>query len=432
MRPIIIIGAGAAGIIAAWKAASSGAPVVLCERNSKLGIKLLISGGGKCNITHAGPMEDVRNAFLHHEARFLRPSFFRFGNDAIVNMIEAEGVRTYTRPDGRIFPVSGRAGEVVDALAGLLKRTHVDVRLNTRVESISRSGNCVNGVKINTHEIPSSHIVLATGGASYPKTGTTGDGFVWARALGHTVVPIRPALAPISVRPHLPPHWRGVAVRGGSLAAYSNGKKICSWDGDILFTHEGVSGPAALEVSRPAAAALVHHPVSLQFDFLPSKEFAAVDAELNDTIQTQRGKMVGTLLEAWLPNRLIPALLQFINVDPAKRGHVLTREERRAVVRLLKSWEIGAVGSINIERGEVTAGGIGLNEIDPHSMRSRKMRGLYVCGEVLDIAGPVGGYNLQTAFSTGFVAGESAAKDWLADLPSDFSELNLRGTYAER
>ncbi|MDL1891533.1 NAD(P)/FAD-dependent oxidoreductase [Sphingobacteriales bacterium CHB3] len=413
-HPIIVIGGGAAGIIAAWKAASHGARVLLLERNNKLGIKLLISGGGKCNITHAGPMEEVRAAFVPHEARFLKPSFYKFSNDDIVRMMEDAGVTTYIRPNGRVFPVSGNADDVVNALAGYLKKAGVEVRVKARASEVLRREDSVRGLRIGNETMDSEHIIIATGGSSYPKTGTTGDGFEWARALGHTIVPVRPALAPIGVEPKLLSDWRGVALRGGCLMVFADGRKLTEWRDDILFSHEGITGPAALEVSRVAAEAMQSHDVELRFDFFPQKNFNQVDDELNRLVLSKRDRMISSLLESWLPNRLVPAVLQSVGVDAAKRGHVLTREERRKIVQLLKDWKLGNVSAINIERGEVTAGGVALDEVDPKSMRSRKVKGLYLCGEVLDIAGPVGGYNLQAAFSTGFVAGETAATDWLA------------------
>jgi predicted Rossmann fold flavoprotein len=414
-HPIIVIGGGAAGILAAWKAASLGAPVLLLERNRKLGIKLLISGGGKCNITHAGPMEQVRAAFVQREARFLKSALYRFSNDDIVKMIEGRGVKTYTRSNGRVFPVSGDADDVLNALTALLRGVNVDIRLNSRVRAIAASSGTICGVSLhNTNkEILSGHIVLATGGASYPKTGTTGDGFVWAERLGHTIVPIRPVLAPICVTPPLPHTWQGIALRSGSLMVFADGKKLTSWEDDILFSHEGITGPAALEVSRIAAGAIRTHHVELRFDFFPGKDFQILDDELGQLVKVHRNRMIATVLESLLPNRIVPAMLSPTGVDPAKRGHGLTKEERRKIVALLKEWRLGNVSNINIERGEVTAGGVSLNEVDPKTMRSRKVSGLYVCGEVLDVAGPVGGYNLQAAFSTGYVAGESAANDWL-------------------
>jgi len=414
MHQVIIIGAGGAGLIAAWRCALAGAPVTILERNPKPGIKLLISGGGKCNITHAGPMEEIRKAFLPREARFLKPSFYRFTNENMLALLESRGVKTYTRPNGRVFPVSGRAGDVVQVLVDTVKEAGGTITLGVRVDSIERDSEGISGVVAGGTFIPSRNVILATGGVSYPKTGTTGDGIAWARALGHTIQPLRPALAPIGITPPLPKEWRGIALRDGCLSVVAGGKKIAHWSDDILISHEGISGPAALEVSRAAAEARESDQTFLEFDFYPLREFTTLDKTLNEHIQRERGKMIGTVLEAWVPNRLAEPLLRSAGVDPATRGHVVTAADRKKVVHLLKSWTIGRVADIKIERGEVTAGGVSLDEVDPQSMRSRRVKGLYLCGELLDLAGPVGGYNLQAAFSTGFVAGESAAQDLLS------------------
>jgi predicted Rossmann fold flavoprotein len=414
-NPILIVGGGGAGLVAAWRASSLGAPVVLFERNRKPGIKLLISGGGKCNITHAGPMEELLREFLPKEARFLRPALYRWTNDDMIRLFEEAGVRTTTRENGRVFPLEGTAKNVVTVLEALLERNAVTVRLGSCVTSIEAQDARITAMTVNGQLVPSSHLILATGGASYRKTGTTGDGFRWAEKLGHTVVPIRPALAPIALRPPLSSTWRGIALRGGRLSVQTGGRTIASWDDDVLITHEGISGPAALELSRHAAVAAERGAVTVEFDFFPALEYDVLDNELTTLVQSNRGKMIGTLLEAWLPNRMVPGLLASIGADPAVRGYTLTRDTRRSITRLLKSWKMGTVASIPLDRGEVTAGGVALGEVDPHSMRSRKIGGLYLCGEVLDIAGPVGGYNLQAAFSTGYVAGDSAAQDWLRE-----------------
>jgi predicted Rossmann fold flavoprotein len=379
LPPIIVVGAGAAGIIAAWRAATIGAPVLLLERNSKPGIKLLISGGGKCNITHAGSMEELCSAFLRREARFLKPAFHRFDNAAIVRMLEEEGVTSYVRPDQRVFPVSGSADDVVDALMARLRRAGVLPELNARVESLQATDGHISSIRVNGTSRPVSHLVLATGGASYPKTGTTGDGVAWAARLGHTIVPLRAALAPIAVQPSFPGTWKGVAIRGGVLSIYAGGTKRGEFRGDILFTHEGISGPAALEVSRTAALAIESGPAELRLDFFPDKPHPVLDAELNDLVLTRRDRMISTHLEGWLPDRIVPLLLQRAGVDPGKRGHVLTREERRSIVGVLKSWNMGSIAGVPLHRGEVTAGGVSLDEVDPRSMRSRRVNGLYVC-----------------------------------------------------
>jgi len=415
--PILVIGAGGAGLIAAWRAAFMGARVVVLERNIKAGIKLLISGGGKCNITHDGPMEDMRRTFRLREARFLRHAFHCFSNDDIRRLLAGKGVATFTRPNGRVFPVSGRASDVVAALMECLRDAGVEIRLRAKVERILAAENAVTGVRVNGLPLRSRHVILATGGGSYRKTGTTGDGFTWAGELGHTIIPVLPALAPISVSP-VSRAWRGIALRGGRLDVCAHGKKIDSWQDDVLFTHEGISGPAALEVSRTAGAALGKGEVTLRFDFFPDRDFSTLDEELTSLLLVQHGRHISTILDAWLPNRLVPHLLASIHVAADTRGYRLTRDERRSIVRLMKSWELGRVSAVPIDRGEVTAGGIALDEVDPASMRSRKVKGLFVAGEVLDVAGRVGGYNLQAAYATGYVAGEAAARDWLESIPS--------------
>jgi predicted Rossmann fold flavoprotein len=412
-KRIVVIGGGAAGLIAAWKAASMGAPVLLLERNKRPAIKILISGGGKCNITHDGPMDEMGKAFLKREERFLRHAFHSFTNDDIRSILSESGVPTFVRPDGRVFPRSLRADDVVGALVDCVRTKGGEIRLNARATGILSSDGTVAGVTVEGGEIASRHVIITTGGASYKKTGTTGDGISWGAGFSHTIIPLRPALAPIRVHPLLPSEWRGVAIRGGRLSLYTGGRQIDSWLGDILFTHEGISGPAALGLSRSAAVALEEGDLALHLDFFPAAEFTELDGELNRLIIASRGKQIGSIVCGMLPDRIVPFLLGKIQVPPSTRGYVLTRDARRRIVGLLKSWEIGRITGIDIDRGEVTAGGISLDEIVPQTMESRNLRGLYVAGEVLDIAGPIGGYNLQAAFSTGFVAGMSAARSWL-------------------
>jgi hypothetical protein len=409
---ILVIGAGGAGLIAAWKAASMGVPVLLLERNSKPALKILISGGGKCNVTHDGSMDEMGNAFLRREERFLKFAFHSFTNDDIRRMLSESGVPTFVRPDGRVFPKSLRGGDVVNALVDRVRSAGAEIRLNARVTGILSENGAVAGVTTEGEKIASRHIILTTGGASYKKTGTTGDGVSWGAELNHTIIPLRPALAPLRVHPPLPSEWRGIAVRGGRISLYSGGVQINARQGDMLFTHEGISGPAALGLSRSAAVAMEEADVMLHFDFFPAAGFPELDDRLHQLIIANRGKQIDSILCGILPDRIVPYLLGVVQVPPETRGYVLTRDARRGIVGLLKSWKIGKVCGIDIDRGEVTAGGISLDEIVPRTMESRKVKGFFAAGEVLDIAGPIGGFNLQAAFSTGFVAGMSAGRDW--------------------
>ncbi len=419
-QSVVIVGGGAAGMIAAYRAAELGANVLLLEKKGRLGTKILISGGGKCNVAHAGEMETVRAKFRQNEARFLRPSFYRFTNEQFVSMLTAKGMETYTRPDGRIFPVSPfDAKDVVSVLEKHLCDVGVRVQLDAAVASVSVEDGAITGVTLESGKrIETRRLIVATGGSSFPATGTTGDGWRWMETLGHTLVPLRAALAPLYLDPTPPEEWSGVALRDCVLRARginadgSPGKERMRWRGDLLWTHKGVSGPVALGVSREIAEAIPAESV-VEADFLPDEPFEQLTERLLAHTRAHPRRAVSDFLdtESAVPNRLTRPLFESAGVDIATKGAYLGAKERNRLASALKGWRLGRVRSVPLERGEVVAGGVSLDEVDPQTMRSRKLRGLYLCGEILDIAGPVGGYNLQAAWSTGYVAGETAAKD---------------------
>ena len=410
--PLVVIGGGAAGMIAAWRAGSLGAKVILLEKNPKLGIKLLISGGGKCNITHGGNIEDLCRQFRSNESKFLKHALYRFTNRDILSQINQFGVETYERENGRIFPTSGKAGDVVHALRRMMEREGVEIWPATPVLEILKDVEGVCGVRVPTGIIQTRHVILATGGASYPRTGTSGDAFPWLKELGHTIVPLRPALSPIILHPAPPAEWQGVSIRDCILKAKTAGRTAATSRGDVLLTHEGISGPATLELSRDAFLALEENlPIDIFVDTVPDESEADLQEHLLAEIIANGGRKAETLVELFVPQRLAIFILKSARVDALKKCHQLKKEERTAIVQTLKNWNIGRVKEIPLERGEVTAGGVDLREVDPKSMKSRILKGLYICGEALDVAGPIGGYNLQAAFSTGYVAGETAAED---------------------
>jgi predicted Rossmann fold flavoprotein len=409
--PIIVIGGGAAGMIAAWRAGSLGAKVLLLEKNSRLGIKLLISGGGKCNITHRGDIESLRLQFRTNEARFLKHSFHEFTNSDIIALLNERGVATYERENGKIFPLSHKAGDVVHALRRMMESAGVGIKLSSAVQEILHDEHGISGVNVNGVILPSRNIIVAAGGSSYAKTGTTGDGFRWAESLGHTIVPLRPALAPIYLSPLPPVEWQGIALRDCVLKAEAQKRTIAHWRGDLLFTHIGISGPAALEVSRDAYIAFESGAeVTLAVDCVPEKSSEQLEKEFLEQTTENGTRQVETIVVQSVPQRLAPYVAHAAGVESDRKLHQLRKKERQVIARTLKHWCIGTIKEIPLDRGEVTAGGVSLKEIDPRTMRSRIINGLFLCGEVLDIAGPVGGYNLQAAFSTGYVAGETAAK----------------------
>jgi predicted Rossmann fold flavoprotein len=408
---VMVVGAGAAGLIAAWTAAFTGASVLLLERNQRLGAKILISGGGKCNITHSGSIGDIMDGFPAPQARFLKPSLYRFPNSEVIRLIESNGLVTHVRDDGRVFPRNGNAKDVLRIFEDLLAAAGVVVLRGSPVVNLLAADGAVSGVRTGSGDHYARTVVLTTGGVSYPKTGTIGDGHGWLARLGHRIVPLRPALAPIAIRPKAPVEWRGVALRGGSLCLLSKGEERTRWNGDLLFSHEGLTGPAALELSNAAAVAMDSGDARLAYDFAPSMDPEEVDEDLQSELLRHRGKTLRSILDLRLPDRVVPAVLAAAGVDGSTKGYVFTRAQRRALVATVKRWDLGAVAGVDIARGEVTAGGVALVEVDPHTMRSRKVRGLYLAGEILDVDGRVGGYNLQAAFSTGFVAGEAAARE---------------------
>ncbi|AIE87811.1 NAD(P)/FAD-dependent oxidoreductase [Fimbriimonas ginsengisoli] len=444
-RHVIVVGAGAAGILAAWRAATLGAKVTLVEKTNRVGTKILVSGGGKCNITHSGPIEDLLKAFRPEEGRFIRPACYRFRNEEIVAMLTAKGLRVYTRPDGRIFPVDQTAKDVVGILRGYLEEERVEIKLESAASGLIVENGAVTGIRYrrahtltrsrleepegyraNTAknllkqldpvaatsageeiELRADRVILSTGGSSYPNSGTTGDGWPWMRELGHTVTKLRAALAPIYLETTR--EWSGIALRDIVLKA-RQGKEIARWQGDLLFTHQGVSGPTALAVSRVVAEQMETGEVTLEVDLRPNHAFEEVAAELLEFASKNPGKRITTFVDALIPDRLVEFLVDAAGIPIDLTGARLDRKARNRLATVLKAWPLGKVRHVPLEKGEVVAGGVSLDEIDPHSMASKRVKGLYLCGEILDVAGPVGGYNLQAAFATGYVAGESAAR----------------------
>ncbi|MCO5297368.1 MAG: aminoacetone oxidase family FAD-binding enzyme [Fimbriimonadaceae bacterium] len=409
---VVVVGAGAAGIMAAWRAATLGAQVLLLEKTPRVGTKILISGGGKCNITHHGSVDEVLRGFRTDEARFLRPSFYRWTNDQVVALLTRRGVEVYVRPNGRVFPVEKTAKDVVAVLRSYLDEAGVELRLDSPVGSLELSESRVAAVVVGSERIECQRVVVCTGGSSYPNSGTTGDGWHWARAAGHTIVPVRAALAPVylELEEARAETLSGVALRDVVLKARADGREIDRWRGDLLFTHHGVSGPCALEVSRALAEQPRTAALFLEVDVLPDQTPEETMEWARNALAEFPKRRVKTLVEGLVPESAAPWLLRAAEVDPETVAGQLDRKSRNRLVATLKGWNLGAVRAIPLEKGEVVAGGVALDEVDPHTMGSRKCEGLFLCGEVLAVAGRVGGYNLQAAWSTGYVAGESAVR----------------------
>lgn len=406
----MVIGAGAAGIVAACRAAELGARVTLLEKTDRIGTKILISGGGKCNITHAGSMGSVLKPFRSNEAEFLRPSCFQFTNEQILDWLTSRGLNVYTRPDGRIFPVDQTAKDVVAIFTQILRERGVQVHLNEPVTAIRAENGLVTAVETERASYTPDAVIIATGGSSYPKSGTTGDGWSWAKSLGLKIVRVRAALAPIELKDPIPER-AGVSLRDILLRARANGKVIAKWRGDIVFTHWGISGPCALGISREVAESIETHPTRLEIDFAPDATFEAVQGALHGFKAKYPTYRLLRALPVGVPQSLVPILLWSADIYPEDECQLISKKQLNILSESIKSWQLGEVSGVPLSKGEVVAGGVSLDEVDRETMKSKRCANFYLCGEVLDIAGPVGGYNLQAAFSTGYAAGTDSVKD---------------------
>ena len=407
MAKVVVVGGGAAGLVAAWRAASQGHAVTLLEANGRLGVKLRISGGGKCNITHAGLPKTLLAAFAKDQARFLRPALHAFDNEAVLALLRREGVETCARDNGRVFPLDrpGSAEAVVAAFEALVQRAGVTLRLGQRVTALEGQLPRLLSVRVGEERIQADAFILATGGASYPETGTRGEVLGWLKDLGVSVRPWFPALAPIPlVRPR--PAWEGVALRDGELrlSAGPKGRRLAAFQGDLLFTKAGLSGPAALELSQAVERARRGGGAWLTYAAsLAAPE--AMDAELQAEQRGNPRLLVATWLQRHLPERLVEPLLEEATIPRTLMLKDLPKAARKALGALVTALPLGEPQTVPLARGEVAAGGVALDAVDPRTMALRQWDNVRVCGELLDIDGPVGGYNLQAAFSTGFAAG---------------------------
>lgn len=410
---VIVIGAGPAGLMAAGQAASQHANVLLLEKMPQPARKLLISGKGRCNLTNACDL----STFLSHygkAANFLKPALYAFDNTRLVDFFTSLGVDTITERGGRIFPASSQAREVVDALLRWVQSRGVQLKTNHKVISLRVTDGQISGVEVLDTSInppqqkfyPAQAVILATGGASYPGTGSTGDGYRIAQALGHTIVPIRPALTPLVTSGDLASQLQGLSLKNVRAEVWSEGKKIGSEFGEMLFTHFGLSGPIILTLSKIVVDLLNNgKEVSVKLDLKPALDDSTLDQRLLREFNNHPNMLLRKILKTLLPLRLIPVCLAQTGLDPAKTGSQITAAERRRLRNWLKNFSFTITGYRPFTEAIITAGGIALPEVDRNTMQSKLIKGLYFTGEILDIAADTGGFNLQAAFATGFLAG---------------------------
>lgn len=413
---LIVIGAGAAGLLAATRAAERGCRTLLLEKNTKPGVKILISGGTRCNITHATDARGIVRAF-GDQGSFLHSALAHLSPSDLVKLIEQEGVATKVEEGGKIFPVSDRSVDVRDALVQRLNRSGATLALGTAVEELRRKDQ---GFVVNTShgswETPK--VLVTTGGLSYPGCGTTGDGYRWLSELQHTIVPPRPALTPVTtnapwVRDLMGLTLPDVLVRVQSVDAGQEprgkrgGAALAERRGALLFTHFGLSGPAVLDVSRVISGHPTPHRLVLTCDLAPDQKVEQLDEQLRHECAADGKRQIVGVLQKLFPRRLAESILGVIHLESVTRAAELPKAQRRRLAEACKQLPIPVSGTLGFKKAEVTAGGVARSEVDSRTMQSKIVPGLYLAGEVLDLDGPIGGYNFQAAFSTGMLAGDS-------------------------
>lgn len=406
-QSIVVIGAGPAGMMAAGTAGERGVEVLLVEKNLLPGRKLLLTGNGRCNFTHTGSLDDlVANVITN--GKFLYNAFAAFSNQDTIGFFRDRGLTETTEPDGRVFPASGRALDVSNVLQGYCRANGVKI-LTAQAAGIKIAGGRVNGILFSDgKEMECGSVVIACGGMSYPKTGSTGDGYGMAKELGHTIIKPAPALVPIELIGNLPLKLKGVSLGSvGVKAVDKNNRKIYQGFGDIIFTHYGISGPAILS----ASSYMTHTAVpggKIMLDLFPEFTDMQIDALLWEFLtKSTAGSVEKTLKKLHLPSRFIDVLVQTAGIAAGKKSCEATKQERKQLALLLKNFEMRIKSLRPMEEAMVTSGGVCVDEINPRTMESRIVKGLFFAGEVMDVDADTGGYNLQIAFSTGYVAGIS-------------------------
>lgn len=409
-QTVVVIGGGAAGLMAAGQAAVAGARVILLEKMKRPGRKICITGKGRCNITNSAPVPE----FIEHfgkNGRFLRQAFSRFFSLELINFFQDNGLPVTLERGGRYFPTSGKAPDILKILLAWLAKLDVEVHDNCAAKEILVKDGKVSGVATTQGSISCDSAIIATGGASYPATGSTGDGYILAKKKGHSIVPIRPALVPLEVKGGIHPTLAGLELRNISVQLLINEKKKSQLFGELHFIKTGVSGPTILTLSGDAVDALRKgEKVALAVDLKAALSEQKLDARLIRDFEKRTKEHFGDVLRGLLPAQLVPLCLEQTSIPANRPAGMISKKERRKLLHWLKNLRLEVNGYRSFKEAIVTAGGVTLKEVNPRTMESTIISGLYLAGEVLDLNGDTGGYNLQAAFSTGWLAGRSAGE----------------------
>lgn len=408
MSKVIVVGGGAAGMLAAIFAARNGNNVLLFDKNEKLGKKLYITGKGRCNITNACDMEVLFDNVVTN-SKFLYSSFYAFNNFDVIDLFEQLGLKTKIERGNRVFPESDKSSDVISALQAELRRQHVEINFNTEVTEIVVNDGIFKGIKVKDSKtlIEADKVIIATGGLSYKSTGSTGDGYRFAKELGHKVTDTHPSLVPFNIKEEFIKELQGLSLKNIRIQITSKNKEIFSDFGEMLFTHFGVSGPVILSASSFVIPYMKNKDVILSIDLKPALTIEQLDARILRDFEEFNNKQYKNALDKLLPKKLIPVILLLSNIDPNKKVNLITKEERMKLVDTIKGMKLGISSLREYNEAVITKGGISVKEINPTTMESKMASNVYFTGEVLDLDALTGGFNLQIAWSTAYAAGNA-------------------------
>ncbi len=406
---VAVIGAGAAGLMAAGRAAQLGAKVVLVEKNARPGVKLLLTGKQRCNITCADESKSAFVSAIGDNGKFLFSALQNFGVRETLDFFHNLGLETKVENGTKVFPKSDKASDVLNTLLTYINEYDVQLLLNTAVKHLESANNQITGIHCASQDIVARNYIVCTGGQSYPSTGSNGEGYLWAQRLGHSVVTPAPALVAICLDDPWLKEVQAVELKNVQISLLQNDKIFAQRLGDAMFTHEGISGPMLIEVSKLVGQYLKRGKVSLQIDFFPSLSLNEANQKIQRDYEQSGNRAIKNCLSQILPRRLIPIFIAKSHVHPDKMTSVITKEERTKLACLLKSFPVNVSSLGGFAKAIITTGGICLKEINSKTMGSNVVSNLYFAGEVIDLDGPTGGYNLQICWSTGYAAGTASA-----------------------
>jgi predicted Rossmann fold flavoprotein len=405
---LIVIGAGASGLIAAGRAAEKGAKVLLLEKMKKPGRKLMITGKGRCNITNNLPVDEFITKVFPN-GRFLRNVFSQYYNEQFLELLNKLGVKTVLERGGRYFPESQLANDVVEALEKWVRKLGVEVRTDYNVDGLWVEEGKLKGVQIQQKKIKARSVIIATGGMSYPVTGSTGDGYKLAESVGHTIIPTRPALVPLETDSSIPGTLAKLALKNVNATVWQNGKKVADEFGEMGFAPNALTGPIIITLSRLVVDAINEgKEIEITIDLKPALDDKKLDNRFIRDLEANSKKKFKTVFSTWLPAQMVPLLLNYLQIDGEKECNKITAKERKEIRRAFKSLPFRIIGYQSWESAVITAGGVKTSEINPKTLESKKLEGLFFAGEVIDVDAVTGGFNLQIAWSTGWVAGNAA------------------------